>query len=78
MNLILKEFSCKKCGSIPFGVTFKNKTREEIENYKHVCSWCGGVEVSPTGKEEILIDNEIVTFLNGKEVKRRRRFTKFY
>jgi hypothetical protein len=70
--LLSKEFICKDCGDIPFFVSFKNRTRCYIENYKHICSWCGKENVRPTGKEEIIINGELITLVNGKEVKRRK------
>lgn len=69
-DLISKEFMCKDCGPISFFVVL---TKEKVSGYKHVCFWCGGTNVVSTGLEEIIEGNEVVTYLNNSEIKRRRK-----
>ena len=72
-DIISKEFVCNDCGPTSFFVVL---TREKRINYKHTCFWCGGKNVDPSGIEEIIEGYEVVTYLNNKEIKRRRKSIK--
>jgi len=69
-DLISKQFVCNDCGPISFFVIL---TKDKAKDHKHVCFWCGGTNVAGTGLEEVIEGNEIVTYFNNSEIKRRRK-----